>query len=348
MVSHSKEPKKTSFFPKSSSAKTAFNFMLMSLISIKCSSYAHALESSLTQLDNQWYTGSLLSPSGAANQAGGLFIEPYFVYNQPLGSYNSAGNLTPLHPRAKTFTNYTLFKYAITDNLSVQTLPTFSYTWIKGARNGGMQFNDLPLEFQYRIIDEDHTQNYAPLTRPSFSVFLGMIAPTGNYNNLSRATEGVGSGVWTMRFGLQSQSSWQMPDDRPLRLRLWAVGRQPLNSVNIHGITSYGTNTGYRGNVYPGLYGNSGFSMEYGITQEWTLAFDGVFNWSRGNRITGAYDDAPIQRRITAASHSLQIAPAVEYNWSPNYGIIAGAAIVVDGHNTNKTVQPQIAINSAF
>ncbi|QNT79536.1 hypothetical protein [Entomobacter blattae] len=309
---------------------------------------AMAIESSLSHLDNQWYTGSLLSPSGAATQAGGLFLEPYLVYNQPIGRFNASGENTPIHPRYKSLTNYTLVKYAITDNLSVQALPTISHTWVKGGRNGGLQWNDLPIEFQYRILDEDHTENYAPYTRPSLSTFLGIIAPSGNYNNLSRSTAGVGTGAWTLRFGLQSQSAWQLPDERPLRLRLWAVARKPLNSVDLHGVTSYGTNEGYRGNVYPGMFGNGGLSLEYGIDQSWVLAFDAEFTWSKGNRQTGGYYNEPITRTITTASHSWILAPAVEYNWTPNYGIIAGAAITVDGHNTNQTVQPQIAFNAAF
>jgi len=47
-------------------------------------------------------------------------------------------------------------------------------------------------------------------------------------------------------------------------------------------------------------------------------------------------------------NHDFQIAPGIEYNFTPAVGLIAGAALTVDGHNTNDFIQPQCAVNIVF
>jgi hypothetical protein len=45
---------------------------------------------------------------------------------------------------------------------------------------------------------------------------------------------------------------------------------------------------------------------------------------------------------------SFSLAPALEYNWSENAGVIAGVAFTVAGRNTSATVMPVMAVNWIF
>jgi len=44
-------------------------------------------------------------------------------------------------------------------------------------------------------------------------------------------------------------------------------------------------------------------------------------------------------------SDSFGYAPAVEYNWSPNAGVLVGARIVAAGYHTSASFTPAVAIN---
>ncbi|CAI3928123.1 unnamed protein product [Commensalibacter communis] len=293
-------------------------------------------------LNEQRYTGSLLSPSGAMTTAGLWAIEPYAQITISRGRYLSNGNVQNSKNRTDNFINFTLVKYAVTNHFSVQSTPQIRYAWNGRTTASSLHFADLPVELQYRLIDQNN-----PRYIPSLTTILGMTFPTGNYSNLGRSLDGAGNGTYTVRFGLQSQAAYKI-FNRALRIRVWGVGRQPLNSVNIKNISNYGTSLGYQGNARPGLFGNTGFSVEYGFNKEWLFSFDFVYDWARGTRIRGTDKNAVYNRNITGASHDIQIAPAIEYNWTPKIGAIVGTALTINGHNTNDFIQPQFAIMMLF
>jgi hypothetical protein len=72
-------------------------------------------------------------------------------------------------------------------------------------------------------------------------------------------------------------------------------------------------------------------SWEYSVTRNWVLAFDFVY-----------------QHEELGPAWRLGIAPAIEYNWSSNIGLIVGARWFVAGRNTSATVTPMAAINLLF
>ncbi|MDI2090552.1 transporter [Commensalibacter oyaizuii] len=293
-------------------------------------------------LDVQRYTGSLLSPSGAVTQAGSLMLEPYFQSTISRGAYQADGAVRNSKHRTDSANSFLLIKYGLTDNLSIQVTPQVIYYWNGRTTSSSVHFSDLPVEFQYRWIDQDNARYI-----PSLTTYLGMNFPTGDYADLGRALDGAGTGSYALRFGLQSQAAYNIYN-HALRVRLWGVARKPVSSTNIHNISSYGTGTGYDGNVKSGLFGNWGFSLEYGLTKEWVLAFDFQYDWGKGTRMRGAYPNQPFQRYVTGAYHDIQVAPAIEYNPTPAIGIIVGTSLTVNGHNTNDFVQPQFAVNFAF
>lgn len=293
-------------------------------------------------LNEQRYTGSLLSPSGAVTQAGLLAIEPYFQSTISRGAYLSDGSVKNNKHRTDSADSFLLIKYGITNKLTLQLTPQVNYYWNGKTTSSSIHFSDLPVDLQYRWIDQIDSRY-----QPSLSTFLGVSFPTGDYDQLGRSLDANGSGQYTLRFGLQSQAAYEV-FHRALRFRWWGVARKPLASRNVKGISNFGTSDGYEGNVRSGLFGNYGFSAEYGLTKEWVLAFDFQYDWAKGTRIKGSYPNSPFMRNVTGASHDIQLAPAVEYNFTPNVGVIAGASVTVDGHNTNDFVQPQMAVNIVF
>lgn len=337
-------------------ARYAVKFLTTFTVSLCFSSYSSVLasetEHALTAPPEvqdvtkpQWYTGSLVSPSGAMTQKGILAIEPYVTYNQPVGYIDSNGNIGPLHPRTKNITNFTMIKYSITDNVSVQTLPTFSYRWggHGNQTSSGVKFSDLPVDVMWRYLDANPDRFI-----PALSAFVGMAFPTGDYQRIDRTQDGVGSGTYTLRLALTEQSTYTLPGNHALRLRMWATLRKPLNKAQLHGMSSYGTEPGFRGNARAGLFGSAGFSLEYGINQKWVLAMDIARDWSNGSRVRGVMKDGSIIDNMGSPSGDWLAAPAVEFSWSPNFGVICGSSVYFAGHNTSLVVSPQCALNTVF
>ncbi|GBQ89775.1 hypothetical protein AA0535_1881 [Asaia krungthepensis NRIC 0535] len=294
--------------------------------------------------DEQWYTGSLISPSGPQFKAGVLGLEPYLTYNQAVDYLGSHGASAPMESGQRTISNSTMIKYGLTDHVSIQLFPAISYGWKRHDGNSsGLKFGDLPVDFLWRFLDPD-PKRYIPV----LSLFVGMLMPTGDYTNLGRSQDGIGNGAYVFRTALVEQSTYQLPHDYTLRLRMWGTFRRAVSSAQLANLTSYGTTKGFVGRGRPGMSGQTGFSLEFGFNQRLVLAVDMVRDWANGARVWGYDGKGRRIDRISASSGDWMVAPALEYSWSPRFGVVAGASAFFAGHNTSLNVAPQIAVNMMF
>ncbi|AOX18785.1 hypothetical protein [Kozakia baliensis] len=293
---------------------------------------------------NQWYTGSLVSPSGTT-QPGVLNVEPYYSYNQPLGLFDSRGGAHPAsHPIQRMFSNSTLWKYGILPDLSVQVHTIVDYEWKHATDHShGPKTGDVPVDLIYRFVRPD-PKRYIP----ALNLFVGMIFPTGDYKKLGNTEDGVGSGAYVFRFAITEQSTYTLPGNHELRLRIWNWFRRAVTSATLVDTTSYGTAHGFRGRGQPGMSGETGFSLEYALSQKWVMAMDLARDWANGSRLRGYEASGRYVNKIGSAGTDWQIAPAFEYNWNAHWGIIVGSAFYFAGHNKNIQASPQFAINAIF
>lgn len=294
--------------------------------------------------DGQWYTGSLVSPSGAEAHAGLIGIEPYYSYTQPIGRFASDGTSHPQHPRQQTFSNSTMWKYGITDHISIQAHTVVNYGWERGqGHSSGPKFGDFPVDMVWRFVDPN-PKKYIP----AFNLFAGVYFPTGDYNKLQHKQDSSGTGAYVFRMAITEQSTYVINGGHTLRLRTWGWFRHALASTHLEDVTSYGTGNGFHGRGRPGMSGQTGFSLEYGLNHSWVLAMDLARDWANGSRIWGTNATGKHVDRIASSSGDWQIAPAVEYSWSPRFGVIVGSAIYYAGHNTGVKVSPQFAVNMIY
>lgn len=292
-------------------------------------------------LPEQWYTGSLYSPSPALPVPGMIAVEPYVAAGLPAGAFDSNGHLNTRKGAGgqHSISQFSLAKYGITNHLSIYLLPTYSYSWGNHTKHSGLKFNDLPVEFQYRL-----TPHYTP----SITLYFGVNTPTGDYKNLSNASEGVGQGVWALRYGVHSQ--FALPFfDHAMRVRLWAQVRHPVASTKLRNITSYGTEKGFTGRGHAGPYGNEGGSVELGITKKWVFALDLYHTWATSSSVNGynVYSKKYINSR-TGWSGAFNVGPGIEYNWTSSVGGIVGVILPVAGHNTSRSISPEAAVFAVF
>jgi hypothetical protein len=204
-------------------------------------------------------------------------------------------------------------------------------------------FGDLTLQAQYRL-----TQFHEGHWMPTASFALQETMPTGKYDQLgNRPGNGIGNGVWTTTPALYSQSYFWLPNGRILRARL-NVTQSFSNSARIWNVSVYGTQPGFEGRAQPGSAFFVDAAGEYSLTRNWVLALDATYHTQGKTTVSGTNHSNPIKALVNfnvPSNSAVAFAPAIEYNWKANIGVILGVRIVAAGRNTNYTLTPAIAIN---
>lgn len=119
-------------------------------------------------------------------------------------------------------------------------------------------------------------------------------------------------------------------------------------SVNVQDVSVYGTATGFRAHAKPGSSVFVDASWEYSLTRGWVLALDATYRYADNTAVTGHNVLDPTQPSIhlnSGTSDAFGLAPAVEYNWKRNLGVLVGVRLIPAGRNTPVTITPAVAIN---
>lgn len=292
-------------------------------------------------VENQWFTGSLEAPSPALTVGGVLAIEPYVIYSHNTGSYGNDWTYQSTPNEVSQVESVIALKYSFTNRLTLQALPTFVSQWSDQIASSGIA--DLPIELEYRLKNENDLTG-----SPSVTFDIGMTFPTGIYDRLQSPLDALGSGAYMLKEGILLQSLFDTWHNHPMRLRLYGSAFEPLADIPVSDISVYGTENGFQGNAKPGLETELGLGVEYGLNQKLVLAFDAVENHSLNSEVNGTNRSGVPVSITGASSDSVALAPAVEYNWSDNLGVIAGVEFSVAGRNGSSYVSPQIAVVTAL
>ncbi len=263
----------------------------------------------------------MLANGAATLPRGHFLIEPY-VYD-----------VTTAHTHGFGSRAYVL--YGLVDDLTVGFIPIVGYNTVNGGPSSShVGLGDITAIAQYRLI-----RGRIGTWLPTMSVMVQEALPTGKYDRLGdRPTDGLGSGAFTTTVGINSQMSGWMPNGRILRMRL-NVSHAFSGSADVQDVSVYGTGPGFRGRAKPGNSLSADAAWEYSLTRSWVLALDVVYGRNGNTRVTGSstLDSGP--------SEAFGFAPAVEYNWSPNLGVLFGTRVIAAGVNTTASISPAIAIN---
>lgn len=275
----------------------------------------------------------MLAPSAATLPRGHFLIEPY-LFDVRSAHSNGFGSLTYMN-------------YGLADKLTVGMIPTAGLNVMNhGPSSSGIGLGDVTLQAQYRL----KTFNEGSWI-PTVSMAVQETFPTGKYDRLgARPSDGMGSGAYTTTLALYTQTFFWLPNGRILRMR-FNVSQEFSGNVDVREVSVYGTSTGFRGHARPG---NSLFvdaSWEYSVTRKWVLAVDATYRHEGNNRVTGHDtldfgEPGPTDIQLNSgSSEAFGFAPAIEYSWKPNLGVLLGTRIIGFGHNTPGTITPAVAIN---
>jgi hypothetical protein len=278
--------------------------------------------------DDAWWTGPMLANSAGTLPPGHFLVEPY-LYDISSKHSDSYGSRT-----------YVL--YGLANRLTVGVIPVLGYNaFDTGSHGSRVGLGDWTVLAQYQL-----TQFHEGSWLPTISVEVQQAFPTGKYDRLgNRLADGLGSGAHTTTLQLNAQTYAWLPNGRILRMRL-NLSKSFSNRATVEDASVYGTDDGFRGWAKPGDNVYAGLSWEYSLTRSWVLALDLTYSHNDSSRISG-YAPVPV-RLDSGSSTAFGLAPALEYSWNPNMGVLLGVRMIRGGHNSTASTTPVVALNMVF
>jgi hypothetical protein len=195
--------------------------------------------------------------------------------------------------------------------------------------------------------------NQQSLYVPQVKLTISQTFPTGKYKNLNNnglLLDAVGLGAYSTQVGLGFGKILCWTTKHPMNTRLF-LGYQLSTVVNVRGFNTYGGGFDTHGRVRPGNVFTADFGYEISISQPWVAAIDVVYTATNATKFhghTGTLADGTPASVGGGYSDNLSLAPAIEYNWNANLGVIAGAWFSVYGRNSTNFASGIFSVTYTF
>jgi len=289
----------------------------------------------LASEEGPWLTGPIVTPSSHVVPVGHQNYEPYLFWHQFKGVYND--HWRPVKtPLATSIQSQTLFQFGVLPATEIDIFPTFQYNNFMHKHD--WRYSDTPVSISFQLL-MDRPDAWWPAIKLRF----GAIVPLGKYDRLDPKKKGTdlsGTGNWYPGISFVFGRLFNFGNYHFLALR-FSAKYEFGTSLNVHGLSAYlgapdiDGIKGTRGRVYPGYVLQFQQGIEYSITHNWAFALDIVYKHCNRTRFKGHTPPGSVVGYRSA--ELLSLAPAIEYNFNANVGIIFGPWFSVIGRNSNLT-----------
>jgi hypothetical protein len=283
------------------------------------------------QGDGPWFTGPLLAPAGKTIPPGYFNFEPYAFYTvYPAGFRN--------------FETVPILTAGVWDFLDIQTSVPYDFSWDQGQH--GNNIGDYSIGLGLQILTQK-----GPLI-PDFRLVIQEVLPTGRYDNLNPnklGTDQTGMGAYQTIIGFNFQRLMTLPNYHYLRARFSAV-IATSSTVSVENLSVFGGAEGTDGNVRPGNSYTADLAFEYVLTQHWVPVFEAVYVNSSTTTFSGnpGFSPGGTFRVGGPGGAQISLAPAIEYNFNANLGVIGGVWFSANGPAAAQFTSFTLAINYIF
>jgi hypothetical protein len=292
---------------------------------------------------NPWYAGPLLTPSAHILPPGQFLIQPYVFFTTDYGKFDQHGKSHHI-PHIHTLKVFNAFQVGIIDWMDgVIGLQAVRNTQ-KGHCASG--FGDMSVSLGFELLNE------APYI-PALLFGVQETFPTGRYQHLNPKKGGIdaiGAGSYQTTLSLNTSKVFWWFSLHPMAMRL-SLSYDIFSDVHVKGFNAYGGGKGTDGTVNPGNNFSLDYGYEFSFTQRWVFALDFVYSYTSRTTFKGRRGmDAAGGHNVVGGPFSDQIslAPALEYNPSPNLNFLAGAWFSVWGRNSLNFVSAVLSLVYAF
>jgi hypothetical protein len=295
-----------------------------------------------TNPEAPWMTGPLIAPSGHITPGGHVNFEPYLWVTTEKGDYDQNWKLV----KEPTVVNRSLQAFltvGLTSWWDCGVSPTIAVNQCKNVKT--FVFDDILAYTDFQILT-DTLDNYLP----AIKITIKEEFPNGKYDSLdpnNLETDVAGSGSYVTGVIITASRLFHLRGEKWMNAR-WAWIYNFPSRVHVKGLSVYGGAPDTDGYVYPPQNYQLIFSFEITLSRNWCLACDNIASFAKARRFKGhagtlgAGEDA-ILTKGSAANFS--IAPALEYNFDANMGLIAGVWCSYAGRNSGEFFGGSIAFN---
>lgn len=286
------------------------------------------------EMFNPWYTGPLITPSANVMPLGYFSTQPYLYIIDTFGSYNRERKFHKSKQGSQISVNPVggpILQFGLTPFTDLTISAGGALNWQAGSFGGG--YGDTSAAFGFCFVKQS-------LYVPGIKFSIKQLFPTGTYQHLNKNGLGLsatGGGAYRTSLSLAIAKLVFWSYKHPINFRLFFSYSVPT-CVSVKGFNTYGGGFGTRAIVHPGNVFSADLGIEYSITQRWVLALDVAYENRGPVRYVGNpgknADGSPASLG-TGCRDNLSLAPAIEYNWSENLGVLGGAWFSVYGRNSS-------------
>ncbi len=286
--------------------------------------------------DKPWFTGPLITPSARLVDPGHGIVEPYVYWFATDGFYQhnwSAEKVPTFYQVIPEF----VAKIGLVDRVNFTISMRSFYNTVQDVSNAS--FGDINAGFDFALLTADKEGMPVKLTIQEYF-------PTGQFEDLeieSLGTDAGGFGSWGTLIGLTTNKLFHFCGEHYLNLRL-NTAYVYLTRLHVHGLNIYGGDPTTDGTVYPGKIFRIFAAGEFTLTEHIALALDVMSIFGSRNRFVG-HTIAPLN---LGSDIQLSLAPAIEYNFDKDIGVIVGSWFTVAGRNSSRFSSLIGAINIVF
>lgn len=233
--------------------------------------------------------------------------------------------------------------YGITNSLQVQLIPVYNYMTnnVVSARGIG----DMPFELGFQLIRQSEHPGL-----PDIKIDIFDKVPFGKYDNLDpnkAGIDGIGQGQNQVEIVINTQYISEPFPDHDM-YTYFSVGYGWFQKVHLTGFNVYGGGFGTDGVLARSTEFNMDMAFEFELTRRWVGVFEYNYSYDSPASFSGVRGVDRNGRPATVFKKKINrwsLAPAIEYNFAQNLGVIFGPWFSVSGKPENKFFSVQLGLN---
>ena len=290
--------------------------------------------------DLPWLTSPLLVTNGEVTAAPYWNLEPYLYYIVNTGLYDHHWNAHSI-PSFHQLNPQLIFRLGITKRADFSGVIQFFYNFTQGEHT--TNFGDLPLGFDIQLINrEDLKDSLLPEVKFTFQE----VFPTGVFDRLDpkrKLTDVSGGGAYGSLLALTFYKVFHLSGVHYFAYTL-SFNDIIYIPTHVRGLNAYGGDETTRGTVRPGNLFTIFYGGELTLTKNWVLACEVVTAFRQKSPFHGT---TSVHTGLPPST-LISFAPEIEYNFSHNFGIIAGYWLSLVGRNNTRFHSGIIAASYVF
>ena len=290
--------------------------------------------------DEPFLTGPLLCPSGHTIPYGHIDLEPYVFFANNIGFYGNHWHIHRFSEPQDSINFQYLIQCGISEKFDFTFVPQLFYHYTGNQNN--IRYGDFACGIGYQLYTSRY-DSWLPTTKIGFM----QLFPSGEYDGLDilkLGTDVGGGGSYASNIKIVMTDLFYLGNHHFLSLRL-SNSLTFFTNVKVHGANSYGGDDTTIGTVKPGWAYEIVLGSEFTLSRHWALALDIDFVTTAATTFEGT-TIASVGRDYR--SDLLSFAPAIEYNFNANVGLIGGVWFTAYGRGSIDFTTGVIALNWFF